>query len=994
MLSMAVIKSAARASHYYESDDYYLRSHEAKSEQDGESHGLEDLVGSAASGEERSREGSGGGSSTGGAAGEGSSASNDGDGSPVHNTKRAEHEGEWWGQEAKTLGLEGAIQRDDFVNMLKGDLPDGTRLGTTRDGERVHTPGWDLTFSAPKSASILYEVGGDERVFEAHVEAMKDALTWAEQNQASNRERSFIGRINVNTGNLAVAIFQHDTSREHDPNMHGHAVVMNVTERDDGKHVSLDSKSLFDAKMVLGAIYRASYADRLEKIGHEVERTGRDGSFEVRSVPQELIDHFSKRSHMIRESMEERGLEGAVNAAKAALRTRRSKEKIPRERLQPLWQSEAKGLGVDVEQLVKEARERGEITKPKDFDFDRVVKESIKSLAQREASFPREKLFQLAVQASVGHGTVKDVEAAVQHAARDLRIQETERNGRATYITPKAAMRETMILRTFRESQNAVQPILTPEHIDRKLDDTILRDSPKQRDAAKLVLTAQDRFVGIVGRAGTGKTTLLRIVNGIASDADYRLKGMAQNSDAAKVLQTETNIPSSTLKLHLIEANRDEHVLRDRSLLNIFKRREIEAKYAKEIWVVDEGSQVGSRDMRRMMFLADRLGARVVTIFDPHQLAAIDQGKPAIQMLDAGLKHVKLDEIYRQHDPRHRDAVGEVYNAAPGKALDLLAAEIRRVDDPTERLKAMVLEFRSRPQDVRDTSLLATATNQAKTFLNEGVRNILRDEGKLANEVDRTVWSRLDASHMDQRDASFYKEGYVIRFVGGVRNTSIGRGDYFQVEGVDVKKNELKISRFDSEKQETLTWNPRTQAPAEEKAQEIMAPRETSLGKDEAIRWTRNDRHLGLANGEKLKVMGVTDEATVVRKADGTLLQLDDANPAHKHWDHAYSTTFASAQGKTAWHSIVNVGSDQTASLSLKTFLVGISRHRETTQLFMDDPDKVTSNVLKHLGDKTSALEARENTRWSQTTKEIDRLLKDGKQFAPPDPIPQKQLER
>jgi hypothetical protein len=245
---------------------------------------------------------------------------------------------------------------------------------------------------------------------------------------------------------------------------------------------------------------------------------------------------------------------------------------------------------------------------------------------------------------------------------------------------------------------------------------------------------------------------------------------------------------------------------------------------------------------------------------------------------------------------------------------------------------------------------------------------------------------------LDRRDASFYKEDYVVRFVSSVAAKGIGRGEYWQVRGVNKDANELTLEKMEGDERTRITWNPRENAPA--KSQEILAPRYTTLAPGEPVRWTRPDAKLGLTNGQVLTVQSVTHDATVLQKRDGALLALNNYDPSHRHWDHAYATTVASSQGKTSTHSIVNLGSDQNSAMTMKSFLVGLSRHRETTVLFMDDPEKVAANVKRHLGDKTSALEERENTRWSQATKDIDRLLKDGKQFVQQPPIAQKPLER
>jgi hypothetical protein len=110
-----------------------------------------------------------------------------------------------------------AVDRDDLKALLEGNLPDGTRLGRVIDGERVHTPGWDLTFSAPKSVSILAEIGGDQRLRQAHQEAVKATLTWIESNIIAYRQSSPDGVQTHLSRKLIAALFQHGTSREKDP---------------------------------------------------------------------------------------------------------------------------------------------------------------------------------------------------------------------------------------------------------------------------------------------------------------------------------------------------------------------------------------------------------------------------------------------------------------------------------------------------------------------------------------------------------------------------------------------------------------------------------------------------------------------------------------------------------------------------------------------------------------------------------------------------------
>lgn len=136
---------------------------------------------------------------------------------------------EWRGEAAKALGLEGEVDRDAFKALLDGVLPTGQILGTLRGGEREHRPGWDLTFSAPKSVSVMALVAGDARLITAHDEASRRALAYVERHGAATRVRDGAEIIHVTTGNLAAATFRHETSRAHDPQLHTHSVILNMT---------------------------------------------------------------------------------------------------------------------------------------------------------------------------------------------------------------------------------------------------------------------------------------------------------------------------------------------------------------------------------------------------------------------------------------------------------------------------------------------------------------------------------------------------------------------------------------------------------------------------------------------------------------------------------------------------------------------------------------------------------------------------------------------
>ena len=134
----------------------------------------------------------------------------------------ADRSGSWVGKGAERLGLQGRVDAKQFDALLRGELPGGIEVG---NAGQSHRPGTDLTFSLPKSWSLLALVGGDRRIIEAYREAVTQTLQWAENNAAQTRMGGKGGYGKIQTDNLTVGLFQHDTNRNQEPNLHFHAVV-------------------------------------------------------------------------------------------------------------------------------------------------------------------------------------------------------------------------------------------------------------------------------------------------------------------------------------------------------------------------------------------------------------------------------------------------------------------------------------------------------------------------------------------------------------------------------------------------------------------------------------------------------------------------------------------------------------------------------------------------------------------------------------------------
>ena len=221
----------------------------------------------------------------------------------------------WAGEGATDLGLSGEVTKDGFEAILNGSLPDGEAVAQVEN----RRAGFDLTFSMPKSASVMAYVAGDKRILAANMAAVAKTMAWVEKNLAEGRRDVEGRKVPVQTGNLVYALFQHDTSRALDPQGHIHAVIANLTRMPGGKWQALHADKLWSRNTVIGAIYHAHLRGELERLGYSLDMKGKHGTFEIAGVPKAVLAEFSQRRAEI---LERATHLGAVAAREPSLENR------------------------------------------------------------------------------------------------------------------------------------------------------------------------------------------------------------------------------------------------------------------------------------------------------------------------------------------------------------------------------------------------------------------------------------------------------------------------------------------------------------------------------------------------------------------------------------------------------------------------------------------------------------------------------------------------
>ena len=854
--------------------------------------------------------------------------------------------GEWQGRLAGEFGLTGMVSAEDFAKLSQGQHPQtGEQLVRQRasyeyqdaEGKTIktmeHRAGWDATFSAPKSVSLTALVGGDERVREAHRESVRVAL--------DQLERYTQARIGGNhppetTGKFVAATFEHDTARPVDgyvaPQLHTHAVVFNVTERDNGQPRAIQPQSLFASQQFATAVYQSELTYRVRQLGYEIT-TGRSGAPEIKGYTQEYLDASSPRSQQIRQYLERTGRSGKEAAEIAAHSTRDRKEIHSPAEVMAAHRKLAAAFGHQADAVVRAARERSQHQEKPVNSLDR-VRESLTFSRdknfEREAVVDERALIRDGLRRGMGEITHTQVRANLDARLASGEFQIVERPqsipGRQ-FTTAKTIEAEHEILRRMREGQDHLEPVLSrPQAI--AVADQYLHLNRAQKTVIEDVLSSRDRIQGIQGFAGSGKTSTLAAIRTAAEGQGHHVEGFAPTSRAARQLK-EAGIEAGTLQAFLARtANPD-------------------AEEGKHLYLVDESSLASTNQIREFL---SRLGAddRVLLIGDIRQHQGVEAGRPFEQLQEAGMRTAKLDEIVRQQDPALKSTVELLATGQVSAALDVLQEQgrVKEIPNAEDRLRTIAKTYVESP----DNTLIVSPDNASRRELNVAVRQELKLIGTLAPEDHtlRVLVQRQDMTGAERSWANHYEVNDVIRYTRGSKAIGIGAGAYASVVAIDPAANLLTVEKANHE---LATYDPRRLSGVSV-YQEI--DREFSVG--ERIQFTAPDKSLGVANRDLAVIESIHPDGRVTAGLSDNR-QIEFNAREHPHFDHGYAVTSHSSQGLTAERVLVHADTSVHPDLLNSRFAyVSVSRASHDAVLFTDDVAKLGPQLAADVS-KTSALE-------------------------------------
>jgi conjugative relaxase-like TrwC/TraI family protein len=869
-----------------------------------------------------------------------------------------EFAGQWHGLGSELLGLSGTVDKESYFKLCDNINPmTGEPLTQRTKAERRVL--YDFTFNAPKSVTLAYELGGDERIMDEFRGAVKDTM--------SEMEGAMMARVRSNgrgedraSANMTWAEFIHRTTRPvsgvPDPHLHIHAVAFNATwDPEEEKWKAAQFSNLVRDRGYYQASFHSRLAQRLKGLGYGIERDGK--SFRLAGIDRAMeYDKFSQRTQVIKAEAERLGITDPDALDKLGRRTREEKndQEMPLSELRKEWNSRL----TDEEREGIAGARRGQQTTTRDaveaMDF------ALSHCFERGSAIPEKQVLRTALMQSVGAASVNEVKGQL---VRD-NVVRRDRLGQR-WITTKEVLREEIAMTDFVREGRGKKYKLGGEGALPALDPSL---SAEQREAALVILNSRDIVTALQGGAGTGKTRMLQTTVKAIEAPGEEVFTFAPSVEACDVLRKEGFENAATVERLLIDPRMQEQVKGG-------------------VLLVDEAGLLSVKDMKRLFDVAKAQEARVILSGDSKQHSSVYRGD-ALRILekDAGMRIARLSEIRRQTKETYRNAVkaisegdkvgkdGKTRLQAGIEMLDNMGAIIEA--DGDGRYKTIASDYARVTSEYKGkkklkTALVVSPTHREGEKVTGAIRDELKAEGRVSDKERNFLSLRsLNMTEAERGDAREYLPGTVVQFHQNAKGFT--RGDRVTVVG--VKAGNVSIKRADG-KDDILPLR-------EAKKFQVYAPGEVALAKGDKLRLTQGGYARGtkglfgqsrnkVNNGQIYEVEGFT------RQGD---IKLNNGYVLPKNYGgltHGYVVTSHASQGKTVDAVLIAMGNESLSAASREQFYVSISRGREWVRLYTDDKASMMEAVQKS-GARLSATELMqgEEPKPKQKISRSERILK------------------
>jgi conjugative relaxase-like TrwC/TraI family protein len=817
---------------------------------------------------------------------------------------------EWLGKGSEKLGLEGPVNEQDFKQLLDGHSPTGNKLIQGTNGKN-HRPGYDLTFSAPKSVSILGIVGDDKQVMDAHRNAVKKVISSIESEFAAYRAKTN-GVMNIEkTGNFVVAAFEHIDSRALDPNLHTHCVLMNLTQRANGAWRTVFGDELYNNKLLNGMQYRAFLAEELMQKGFNVVQTSNKGTFELENFDKALIDQFSKRRLQITDKLQEVGFSGGKAAAIANLDTRSDKTAVNLDDLKEKWTGELKECGSSIEWLKEYSKlsiERGPILAPDpNITAEKAVSAALSHLSEQRAVFNLNQVIKTAKGMTILPCVEADLLKAIEvkeHKSELLYVSE------GLFTTPKARELEMSVVMNAKQEVNQVRPMMSGIEASMKAYFTLTNFS--QKEALKLMLTTSDRQIMVSTESKQSLNNLISDYAGFSKEKRFYPVGLTQSGANVDKFKQNTGLE----RVNTIEGFIRACEFRSEKIQH--RTAEAHKAYqARAVWIVD--TQVSLNQVNELQKYSKQFGSRIIWT------EGAGKSSPGLETLIKGGIARKSIINAKNLNQNSRDI------------------KIQGFGDNKVQLTDKVIDLYLNTKE--DEAIVLTTNHHERINVNHQIRENLKQTGELTGQsIKAEMLHPLSLSTEQKRLTHCYQLGDVLRFNKDYTKLGIEKNSYFKIENIEVKDGVLELKDKLDKKIIIEPYQLDT------RSVEVFRPEIRELNSGDTLLWSKtvkhdSDKKLDKINGQTAKILDIKENIVSVKLSNGKVSELNLAENSDKHWDHGYAMTLGKASLQSFNNGIVLIDANMNLNKELVNNLNSTLQSVKNLQILTNDAELLKQNI-------------------------------------------------
>ncbi len=629
--------------------------------------------------------------------------------------------GHWKGTLAAILGLDGIIQKAQFSYLMRGLSKNGKEKMVQNADSVGRVPGYDNVFSPSKSVSVLWAAASKEDralIERAHDEAVEQALLLLQESAAFTRKEKG-GKTVVRSNGFLIACYNHSTTRAQDPHLHTHAIILNLTQAEDGGWRSIVGRQLYAWRTASAAVYQAHLAAALQRLGYQIVTTKSGKAFDIVGVPETLCKHFSKRSNDIASAIASSKITSRASKAgdRISKMTRSKKAHVDRPALFRLWQKEISVHGVEIDALKRLSKQ--EVAEAPEF----TVQTLVARLAESQAVFKECVIYKAAaILALETNQSGLHAQLLAQKAISSGALIELSHKNEMTRVfsTPQILDAEREVIALAKRLRQTKSTSLSQRKILNICASQAVRMSDEQKEAT-LEACMPEHLSIIQGSAGAGKTTSMSAVVDVCHANRRRVIGASVTKAAANQLQDSTNIECFTLTRLQMLLDRGNSPLKKNDVL-----------------IIDEAGQVGTFQLRNILRHAEQYQFKVILVGEDKQLDAIEHGGMLKYLSSSDVVGTKrIETIFRQEQAWDRQTVCDFRDGNADKAVEqyIKRGQLKLGKDHHQTLRLLVDSWKSYVQDNLGAPYLLLAQRwEVVNELNNIAREYLQSIGRVGQQ--------------------------------------------------------------------------------------------------------------------------------------------------------------------------------------------------------------------------------------------------------------------